>query len=84
MNEQKKKPRVYVEKAKLRHTTHWDMDYLTNEEVNSLYGLGPPGSPEPARDEPLSRKHAGRKRTLVIGVALIVITALVLLAWYLI
>lgn len=33
-----KKPRVYKESEKVRHTTHWDIDYLSLKEVDALYG----------------------------------------------
>lgn len=39
-----KKPRVYKETEKVRHTTHWDLDYLPLEEVEALYAkadIGP-------------------------------------------
>jgi type VI protein secretion system component VasF len=29
--------RIYKEQAKDRHTTHWDMDYLSRKEVEKLY-----------------------------------------------
>lgn len=32
-----KKPRVYKESEKVRHTTHWDIDYLPLKEVEALY-----------------------------------------------
>ena len=32
-----KKHRIYKEEAKDRHTTHWDMDYLPQKEVDDLY-----------------------------------------------
>ena len=40
----KKKPRVYQEKAKIRHTAHWDWDYLSWEEIERRLkeaGVGP-------------------------------------------
>lgn len=32
-----KKKRVYYEDTKARHTTHWDMDYLSQAELEALY-----------------------------------------------
>ena len=45
-----KKPRVYKETAKVRHTTHWDMDYLPLKEVDALYAKAD-DSPAPAAKE---------------------------------
>lgn len=35
--QQKKKLKVYQEEAKLRQTTHWDLDYMTTAEIDALY-----------------------------------------------
>lgn len=35
----KKKLKVYQEEAKLRQTTHWDLDYMTTDEIDALYGI---------------------------------------------
>ena len=40
MKKKPKKPRVYKESEKVRHTTHWDIDYLPLKEVDALYGKG--------------------------------------------
>ena len=37
MKKQKGKLRVYEEIPKTQHTTHWDLDYMTNAEIESLY-----------------------------------------------
>jgi hypothetical protein len=37
MKRPRKKMRIYKEQAKDRHTTHWDMDYLSQKEVEVLY-----------------------------------------------
>ena len=54
MSKPGKKLRVYKETAKVQHTTHWDIDYLSLKEVDDLYGKdsGVPSSeqPEPAVD----------------------------------
>lgn len=31
------KPKIYTDEAKDRHTTHWDMDYMTREELEQAY-----------------------------------------------
>ena len=33
----KKKNRVYIEDVKTEHTTHWDLDYLTQAELDKLF-----------------------------------------------
>lgn len=38
MSKPGKKLRVYKETAKVQHTTHWDIDYLSGKEVDTLYG----------------------------------------------
>jgi hypothetical protein len=35
----KKKLKIYQEDAKLRQTTHWDLDYMTTVEIDALYGI---------------------------------------------
>ena len=37
MDENQKKHRVFKEKGKMEQVTHWDLDYLSREEVNDLY-----------------------------------------------
>ncbi|KPJ76200.1 MAG: hypothetical protein AMJ54_12630 [Deltaproteobacteria bacterium SG8_13] len=32
-----KKKRVYFEQVKAQHTTHWDLDYLSQAELEALY-----------------------------------------------
>ncbi len=34
---QTKKKRVYYEDIKATHTTHWDLDYLSQAELEALY-----------------------------------------------
>ena len=36
------KKRIYAEREKIRHTTHWDMDYLPREVVARQYLKKPP------------------------------------------
>ena len=35
--QQTKKKRVYYEDIKATHTTHWDLDYLSQAELEALY-----------------------------------------------
>lgn len=52
-----KKPRVYKESEKLRHTSHWDIDYLPLKEVEALYARGDTGpAPEKRRRTWLKRE----------------------------
>lgn len=37
MANQSSKQRLYTEREKVRHTTHWDLDYLPIEEVENYY-----------------------------------------------
>ncbi|BBO77047.1 hypothetical protein DSCW_44640 [Desulfosarcina widdelii] len=37
MDEKQKKHRVFKEKGKIGQVTHWDLDYLSREEINDLY-----------------------------------------------
>lgn len=34
------KAKVYTDEAKDRHTTHWDMDYMTREEIEQAHRDG--------------------------------------------
>ena len=70
-----KKKRVYIEDTKARHTTHWDWDYLSREELEALYrsnriekGLH--------KEEP---KGFGRKMLLLAGLAGSIATMLAVL-----
>lgn len=35
----KKKLKIYQEDAKLRQTTHWDLDYMTTAQIDALYSV---------------------------------------------
>ena len=37
MNNEIQKIRVFKEKEKLNQVTHWDLDYLTRDEIRDLY-----------------------------------------------
>jgi len=70
MTQQSTKQRLYTEREKVRHTTHWDMDYLPIEEVESYYFL-PPEKEQAHRGTPRSKKMDQRR----LGLALIGIGA---------
>lgn len=65
------KKRLYTEREKVRHTTHWDMDYLPKEALESYFFQAPIGS---GKNVP-ERKDARRQRRvggvlIGVGVAL--------------
>ena len=35
--EERRKAEVHAEEVKGRHTSHWDMDYMTREEMDAVY-----------------------------------------------
>jgi len=70
MTRQSNKQRLYTEREKVRHTTHWDLDYLPREEVENYYFLHPEKK-EAYRGKPPEKKVEHRK----LGVVLIVIGA---------
>ena len=69
-----------MEKVKLQHKTHWDMDYLSNEEVEALYGLNSVKPPEASHYEPQQSRHG--KRAIIIGGVAVAILAALIVAWY--
>ena len=77
----RKKPHVYMEKVKLRHTTHWDMDYLSNEEVDVLYGLDSEDAPFAPQNIPQTTRKV--RWPLIIGVGVALISALLVIGWHL-
>jgi len=44
----KKRFRIFIADVKLRHTPHWDQDFMSREELDAVYGVqtrdeaGPP------------------------------------------
>lgn len=57
MSREKKKPRVYEENVKTRHTAHWDWDYLPWKEIERrLKEAGLNGEERVVQD----RKHRRR------------------------
>lgn len=68
MANQSTKQRLYTEREKVRHTTHWDLDYLPVEEVENYYFQNPTKKPAPKATLP--KKIRDQRR---LGLALIVI-----------
>ena len=71
------KPRVTVERDKLRQTTHWDMDYLPLESVERLYGRKGVKTADTASFEPPPRTTSSRRLGVICilaGVVLLIIT----------
>lgn len=41
----KKKPfRIFIDDVKLRHTSHWDEDFMSREELDAAYAVQPGGT----------------------------------------
>ena len=56
-----KKPRIHKESEKVKHTTHWDMDYLPQKEVDALYGrTGGTQAPEMQKKTWLKKENPAR------------------------
>ncbi|MDX2511548.1 MAG: hypothetical protein QNK25_05810 [Desulfobacterales bacterium] len=66
MSIETKKKRIYAEREKIRHTTHWDMDYLPREAVERQYLKPLTGSGKIA-----SQKEGGRQQRPPVGLVLI-------------
>ncbi|MDX5363770.1 MAG: hypothetical protein LPJ91_06425 [Pseudazoarcus pumilus] len=44
----KKKPfRIFIDDVKIRHTSHWDEDFMSREELDAAYAVPTP-APSPA------------------------------------
>lgn len=72
MTNQSTKQRLHTEREKVRHTTHWDLDYLPLEEVENYYFL-PPAKKRVPRDTSNRKQMDQRRLGLVligIGVGL--------------
>jgi uncharacterized membrane protein YukC len=74
----KKKPRVYQENVKTRHTAHWDWDYLTWEQIEQR--LKEAGVDEDKQIKQNGKLQKDRHSTygIWIGLGLLIIAALVL------
>ena len=71
----KSKYRVHKETQKLRRVTHWDMDYLSLPEIESLYRQNRTDGP-PKRFGNRYRGNGGRRPLVLIavGVALLLLS----------
>jgi hypothetical protein len=74
MVKKRKKPRIYTEKAKREHTTHWDMDYLPVEEVEALYGLNAKPLPDATSND---QSIPSAARWLVVSLIAVALVAIV-------
>lgn len=73
-----KKKRVYVEDVKTRHTTHWDLDYLSLVELDAMYGES--RGQGPGRDQSVNRPPRRTILTAVLaGAAAVLLAAVALL-----
>lgn len=74
----KRKPRVYQEDIKTRHTAHWDWDYLTWKEIEDR--LKDAGVDKEKQIAQSVKSHKQRNSTFFIwiGIALVIVTVLVL------
>ena len=49
----RKKPfRIFIDDVKIRHTTHWDEDFMSREELEAAYAAPSEESPSPPEAEP--------------------------------
>lgn len=39
-DEKDRKAKIYTDDVKQRHTSHWDLDYMSTEEVDEAYAEG--------------------------------------------
>lgn len=77
MGKKDKKIRIYKDQAKDRHTTHWDMDYLTRKEVEALYSKPKKKS---GKREPNVEGDPARIGwiLIIVGVALLILSLLLI------
>lgn len=47
----KKRLKVFIDDVKLRHTSHWDQDYMTREEMDKAYAKEKQEADELAKKE---------------------------------
>jgi len=73
----RKKPLVYKESVKVRHTSHWDIDHLPLKEVDALYNMNSSASSaerlinEGVRKENLNRYFRRIPRWVVLLIGLL-------------
>jgi hypothetical protein len=67
-NPAKNKIRVYYEAPKTNHTTHWDLDYMTKAQIDSVLDKG--------------RRKRGYRRKIRIAGIILGLVVLILIALY--
>lgn len=67
MKNRKNKLRVYKEVSKTQQTTHWDLDYMTNAQIDALLEKTPGGS---------SKRKKVRIIKIILGLILIMLIVL--------
>jgi len=68
MANQSAKKRLYTEREKVRHTTHWDLDYLPIEEVENYYFQNPTNKRDPRAAFPKKTMDQRRLGLILIGI----------------
>jgi hypothetical protein len=53
-NERQGKAEIHSEEVKDRHTSHWDMDYMTREEMDAVYRQQQEDPPQSDSDDAAS------------------------------
>ena len=74
----KKKPRVYQEDVKTRHTAHWDWDYLTWKEIEHRLKEAGVGEDKQITQIGNSRKKQWSMYIIWIVLGLLIVSVLVL------
>jgi hypothetical protein len=82
MGRETRKRRIYAEREKIRHTTHWDMDYLPREVVERQYLKPPIGSGKTAPQKENGRQQR-RLGLVLMGVGAALFACAVLLGRFL-
>lgn len=74
MNNDTPKIRLYKEKEKLQQVTHWDLDYLSRDEINNLYERETGHHPREDKQSHATAKNSQKLSLLLIttGVLLLV------------
>lgn len=45
----KKRFRIFIDDVKIRHTSHWDEDFMSREELDAVYAKPDPAAQPPAQ-----------------------------------
>ena len=56
MQTQRKKLKIYVDEAKARQTSHWDLDYMTTAQIDALMAAGRQQDTETAEEPTRERR----------------------------